>query len=239
MVSQSEENILEDPISNKKVKHNSCQMAIIRVHIQILLASLALACVYLLDRLFRSLIRTAAVLAAAGMIAWSGQFMYQEDLYFQRSQNAYMLPDEVIQICNYILEKDTDVGVLVPQEMIAKIRQYSSHLYVPLARKLPGSEIAVPGSDLTYGQLYEAVFTQRIISRDVYKALKTVGVKYIVSKDLIVGGAEWNVNAEKCMSGRLINLDTKFTVQFSSLQTIPKKVRFASYSFQLFSSMVQ
>ncbi len=151
-------------------------------------AVIALACVYLLDRLARRLIRTAAVLAAAGMIAWSGQFMYQENLYFQGFQNAYMLPDEVIQICNYILEKDTDVSILVPQEMIAKIRQYSSKLYVPLARKLPGSEIAVPGSKLTYGQLYGAVYEQRIISRDVYKALKMVGVKYIVSKDLIVGG---------------------------------------------------
>lgn len=41
VVDQSEGNVLEDHISNKKVKHNSCRTAMIRAHRQIFMVSLA------------------------------------------------------------------------------------------------------------------------------------------------------------------------------------------------------
>ena len=75
--------------------------------------------------------RTCFVLILVPVIFFSGVFKLS-DAMFEKSENAYKLPSEVVQICDYVLDErhdlEGDVNIVVPYEIAHVPRQISSHI---------------------------------------------------------------------------------------------------------------
>ncbi len=148
---------------------------------------IALAFVYVLNMTSKVLIHALITIVLVVCVASNGTFMYQRGLYFEEYKNPYKLPGELLSVCDFILERDQEVTILVPQDMMRKVRQYSTKLYVPLAKYMIDSDIMVPGTDYTYGEAYRAVYENKQVIPEVKDALKVLEVKYLVTEDSIEG----------------------------------------------------
>lgn len=128
------------------------------------------------------------VCAVLGIVIFKGRFMYSPNLYFKEYQNIYQIPNEVLSVCDFLLKKDKYVSILVPNDMTRKVRQYSTKLYIPIAKYMIDSKVIIPGTKLTYGEVYSSIYNDNNISEEIYNALKNLDVKYIVTREKLVGG---------------------------------------------------
>ncbi|MBQ7972316.1 MAG: hypothetical protein IJ291_02515 [Lachnospiraceae bacterium] len=70
------------------------------------------------------------VALVCGYIAVGGNLVYNAP-QLTRAQNAYQIPDEVIEICDAIQVPGREVKALFPHELIQYVRQYSAFVVMP------------------------------------------------------------------------------------------------------------
>lgn len=118
-----------------------------------------------------------------------GVNIYQKDLFFDSFRNLYKIPNEIIDLSNHILEKNSKPMILFAEDLSPKVRQYTSNISVPLARGMSGANSLIKETEVTYQQLYNAIYIDNDI-RDSRKeeALEALQVDYIViaNKDLLL-----------------------------------------------------
>ena len=78
--------------------------------------------------------RPIAFLAAVLLLVVSGEFMYTSE-YFSRAENEYHVPDAVVNICDEIEVEGREIRVIVPDELLSYVRQYSSTVCLPYGRE--------------------------------------------------------------------------------------------------------
>lgn len=93
-------------------------------------------------RLFAGHKRLGLIVTAV-LIILCGSFVYSSS-YISKAENFYHIPDTVIRICDLIHPKDTDknvqVTVVVPEELVHFIRQYDSGIRMPYGREMIASQ---------------------------------------------------------------------------------------------------
>ncbi len=67
----------------------------------------------------------------------SGQFVYQ-NINISKAENAYHLPQNVIEVCNMIMPEDGKerVRAVFPAEMLHFVRQYTTEIMIPYGRDM-------------------------------------------------------------------------------------------------------
>lgn len=142
------------------------------------------------DKLKRKILKFVCGAACLFIIMFSGTFMYEKNLYFGEYRNIYKLPEEVLYISDYVLEKGENITILVPGSISRKIRQYDSKIYLPIANSMQTNENLIPGTAYTYGDIYDKVYVDYDISdREIQNALNLLKVRYLFvsEKELNLG----------------------------------------------------
>lgn len=78
--------------------------------------------------------RLPAGIAIAGIFMVSGSLVYQSP-HFKQAQNAYHVPQAVVEICDTIQSGDTLVKAVFPGELVQYVRQYNSCIWMPYGRE--------------------------------------------------------------------------------------------------------
>jgi len=92
--------------------------------------------------------RVAAALLLCGIIAVCGDYVYDNE-YFSKAENAYHVPEVVVEICDEIEVEGREVRAVFPANLVQYVRQYSP--YVCLAF---GRDVTVDRWNLT-NEMYE------------------------------------------------------------------------------------
>ncbi|MDD3368809.1 MAG: hypothetical protein PHP50_08010 [Lachnospiraceae bacterium] len=70
------------------------------------------------------------------MIVLSGKYVYTGD-YMAEAENAYHIPQTVVDVCDVILPEDgSQVCAVFPDDLIHYVRQYSSRIIMPYGREM-------------------------------------------------------------------------------------------------------
>lgn len=93
----------------------------------------------LVCRIRKNVVRAAAILAACACIILTGEPMFSRETYSEK-ENAYELPDAAIDISDYVMErlKDWKETIIVPNELLCSIRQYSASACLLYGRNAGG-----------------------------------------------------------------------------------------------------
>lgn len=76
----------------------------------------------------------AIVLACVGLIMLSGDNIYRQEGVYVKAENAYKLPQESIDIAQWIMERDENPTILAPTELYCYIRQYDGRIKIIYGR---------------------------------------------------------------------------------------------------------
>lgn len=137
------------------------------------------------------------VLWAAGTVfltVVSGTYIYS-NAYFTPAENAYHMPNSVVNICDAIELPGREVTAVFPLEMIQYVRQYSPLVCMPYGR-----EILVEGWNewATQHELCDAMEAEVVDAAVLGKLAKSYGCIYIVLESdremkgsLMETGYEW------------------------------------------------
>lgn len=79
----------------------------------------------------KKIIRGLVVTCSVVVIIHCGKFIYTSD-NFQLAENAYKIPDDVIEVCEYL---EPGNAVLAPADMIYWLRTYNADIYLPIGRQ--------------------------------------------------------------------------------------------------------
>lgn len=79
--------------------------------------------------------KVAAGVAMGGIIMVCGSLIYQNPEYGM-AENAYHIPQEVVEICDRIQSGDELVKAVFPKEFVLYVRQYNSHVWMPYGREI-------------------------------------------------------------------------------------------------------
>jgi len=143
-----------------------------------LIVAVGIVCFY--DKLKKNNLKFLCGVVCLIAIMGSGTFMYGKNLYFGKYRNIYKLPEEVLYISEYVLEKGENITILVPGSISRKIRQYDSKIYLPIANSMQTNENLIPGTVYTYGDIYDEVYVDYDISdREMQNALNKLKVRYL------------------------------------------------------------
>ena len=120
------------------------------------------------------------VLLSFVLIMFSGRLVYLNPL-FERAENPYHVPQEVIEICDMIEVEGREVVAAVPREFILYVRQYSATVCMPYGRDV-----------FSYYDPFYAMMNEAVIEVEKLAELaKQAGCHYIV------------LNEEKELDGNL------------------------------------
>ncbi|MCI9138186.1 MAG: hypothetical protein HFI78_00345 [Lachnospiraceae bacterium] len=115
------------------------------------------------------------------LVYFLGVNIFQRELFFDSYRNLYKLPNEIIYLSDYMLEKRNTPSVLFEEDLSPKVRQYTSRISVPIARGMPDNESLIKGTDVSYEQLYNAIYNNYNVTKSSEEeALKMLNVDYIV-----------------------------------------------------------
>ena len=95
---------------------------------------------YALCRLF-SEHRRIGLVAATLVVILSGRLVYKNE-YMKKAENAYHIPQVVINVCSYISPADGERRVrgLFPAELVHFVRQYDTDILMPYGREIIASQ---------------------------------------------------------------------------------------------------
>ena len=68
------------------------------------------------------------------IIMWNGSFVYSNPT-FVKAENAYQIPQVVVEICEVIRSDEDYVRACMPEELIPTVRQYTSMIRMPYGRE--------------------------------------------------------------------------------------------------------
>jgi len=77
--------------------------------------------------------RTLFLTCAALIVVTGGSFIYQ-DIYYSKAQNAYHMPQAVVDICDTVHVDGREVMVAMPMEFVNFVRQYDPCVCMPYGR---------------------------------------------------------------------------------------------------------
>ena len=114
-------------------------------------------------------------LAFVAILVTSGDYAYDNPT-FQKAENAYHIPKEVVAVCKEILPEEEDkwVCALFPSEMISFVRQYSSRIYMPYGRA-----VLIDRWNLGH-QLFELMEEETLNSEVLSDQATDYGCEYII-----------------------------------------------------------
>lgn len=95
---------------------------------------IAYACVQLYH-LYRGKYRKIVALLLAFVLVVSGNFVY-DNWRYSKTENIYHVPQEVVDICDFIHAEGREVMALFPMELMQYVRQYDSTICMPYGRNL-------------------------------------------------------------------------------------------------------
>lgn len=113
---------------------------------------------------------------------YMGRYIYQEP-YYSKHTNMYKLPNEVIDIVNYILKnKDEDKpDVLFPENLAAKARQYSIEVTTVWSRNLYQGNNIVPNMNITLNSFYYSLYSGQLTNIEyILDVLYNLNVEWLV-----------------------------------------------------------
>lgn len=128
---------------------------------------------------------TAALAAMLCVIVFSGKYMFSKE-FFSIPQNAYKLPETVIDIANCI-EQDNNgksTVVFVPEDISAKLRQYDTNLNLVWSRKayLPQNFSYSDSNQLC--RFYDSLYlNKKISSSELAYYMKKFNLTYLVATE--------------------------------------------------------
>ena len=112
------------------------------------------------------------------IINLSGLYMYKKDLYFDKYENIYKIPEESILVAQKLLKRESKTTCIFPEDISPKVRQYTAKIIVIESRGMSTSE--------QYGWLYQKIYDEGDVnSKEVKEELKNLNVNYIYSRDII------------------------------------------------------
>ena len=79
--------------------------------------------------------RTVFAVVTALLVMVSGSFVYRDPL-FGKAENAYHVPQSVVDICDAIEVEGREVMAVFPVELISYVRQYSPVVCMPYGREI-------------------------------------------------------------------------------------------------------
>ena len=100
--------------------------------------------------------RKIGLLIMCAAIAAGGDYVY-DSINISKAQNAYHLPQEVIDIVDMIEPEEGRIKVLMPGELLQYVRQYSTDIELPYGR-----EMMIERWDY-YDAMYEAMEKTEVI----------------------------------------------------------------------------
>ena len=112
---------------------------------------------------------------ACVIIAKGGDYTYDNPT-FQKAENAYHIPQEVIDVCDAILPSDSEdwVCAVFPQEMISYVRQYSANIHMPYGR-----EVLITRWNLWH-PMYQTMEAETIYAKTLARQASEAGCHYII-----------------------------------------------------------
>ncbi len=85
---------------------------------------------HILDRFKNRFVKTGAFLIVTVCIMIGGVFMYESPTFYD-AENAYEIPQCVVDMCDDILVNDREYEVVFPDEILQYPRLYSSYIVLP------------------------------------------------------------------------------------------------------------
>jgi hypothetical protein len=112
-----------------------------------------------------------------------GYFIYQQPLY-SKHLNIYKIPNEVIHIVDFINENKTSEhkpNVLFPENLAAKVRQYSTEVVTVWSRWLYQGTNIIPNSDITLSSFYYPLYNNEISDTEyIISNLQKLGIEWVI-----------------------------------------------------------
>ena len=108
--------------------------------------------------------RKIGLLIMCAAIAAGGDYVY-DSINISKAQNAYHLPQEVIDIVDMIEPEEGRIKVLMPGELLQYVRQYSTDIELPYGR-----EMMIERCDY-YDAMYEAMEKTEVIDTPYFVEL--------------------------------------------------------------------
>ena len=125
---------------------------------------------------------------AAILVVISGSCIYFNPA-FERAENIYHVPPEVVEICDAIEVEGREVMAVFPSEMIIYIRQYSARVCMPYGREMLVERWGL-GNDL-----YDAMEDDVLDVEEISRLAKESQCHYVI------------INADKQLDGRFEDYD--------------------------------
>lgn len=117
--------------------------------------------------------RLPAGLAIAGIFLLSGSLVYRSP-HFKTAENAYHVPQAVVEICDTIQSGDTLVKAVFPAELVQYVRQYNANIWMPYGR-----EILVERWGFHY-ELYDLMQAETLDADAAAPLAKEQGCQYLI-----------------------------------------------------------
>ena len=120
-------------------------------------------------------------------LGYGGSFVYTHS-NFTKAENAYHLPQDVIDICDYIKKPDWVVKAAFPEEMVTFVRQYTSTIELAYGREMLLTES-------NYNLIYYAMLKDEIDVSELVPLLRAENCTYLIlSEDKILSENMENYN---------------------------------------------
>ena len=121
--------------------------------------------------------RKIGLLIMCAAIAAGGDYVY-DSINISKAQNAYRLPQEVIDIVDMIEPEEGRIKVLMPGELLQYVRQYSTDIELPYGR-----EMMIERWDY-YDAMYEAMEKTEVIDTPYFVELaRGYPCAYVILKE--------------------------------------------------------
>lgn len=120
--------------------------------------------------------RFIAVVAAAGVIAVTGSYVYDSTSLYA-AENAYGLPQATIDVVDFIRSVDDSecIMVLPSADLIFTVRQYDAKIYMPYGRDMYNPNCAY------YSEIFERYEKPELLNmKNLVEATRGEDVEYIV-----------------------------------------------------------
>lgn len=119
--------------------------------------------------------KVVITLLACVILIRGGDYTYDNPT-FVKAQNAYHIPQEVIDVCDAIIPADEEQWVMavVPQEMLSYVRQYSANIHLPYGR-----EVLIERWNLWH-PMYQTMEADTVWAKTLAKQAHEAGCQYIV-----------------------------------------------------------
>lgn len=113
------------------------------------------------------------ITAAVVLFMVSGSLIYR-NLFFQRAENVYHVPESVADICDAIEVPGREVMAAFPGEMLQYVRQYSNVVCMPYGRDIVVSKWTVQN------ELYDVMEQEIIDTRELAALAREEACAYVI-----------------------------------------------------------